>query len=184
MGRGSSGLGGGAGGGKPSEKSLEAQSSSWYYNLTNDEKNAITSMQYSNQSLNEFLSGRRTDFDDATKQRLQKQAQDVDSALAKFTTDSEIVVYRGVSSSEFTNTYLGIDTVTRGVKSTSYDPDRADAFAKNQGGFIIEYHVKPGRHGADVNGVPGANEREFLIRNNMPQKTISKQGNKIIVEIG
>ena len=91
----------------------------------------------------------------------------------------------GVSADEFTKTYLGLDTTTKGVKSTSYDEGRAGAFANGQGGYIIEYHVKPGNHGADVNGVPGANEREFLIRNGMKQKVITKPDKKkLIVEIG
>lgn len=165
------------------EITLGKKSETWYYCLSKEEQIALISAQMSTQSLNEYLSG-RGDFNEATKAKLDKQAKDIDSALSKFTTDKEITVYRGVSADEFTKIYLGLDTTTKGVKSTSYDEGRAGAFANGQGGYVIEYHVKPGNHGADVNGVPGANEREFLVRNGMKQKVIAKPDKKkLIVEI-
>jgi len=167
------------------EAKLGKQSEEWYYKeLTDAEKKAVVDAQVNTESLNRYLRG-EGDFNEQTKEKLAKQVKELDSALAKFSTTEEVVTYRGVSSKEFANVYLGVEKETKGVKSTSHDIKRAEAFAQNQGGFIIEYHIKPGNHGADVTGAPGADEREFLIRTGMPQKGIKKVSkNHIIVEIG
>ena len=179
MGRGSSKAGGGS-------KVTMIQPENWYYNqLTDAEKTEVVNAQYNTKELNRYLRGDTTGMSDSLKENLKNRSEILDKALAKYETQKEMVTYRGMSAEEFTNTYLGIEKVTKGVKSTSYDPERAEAFAKNQGGYIIEYHIKPGHYGADVNGVPGANEKEFLIRNNMPQKVVQKIGkNRLVVEVG
>ncbi len=179
MGRGNSGR---MAGGNSTITQMRQMSEKWYEGLTDDEKKAVSDAQLSTQNLNEYLSGRRK-FDDEMARQLEKEAKTLDSALSKFKTDKEIVTYRGVSSKEFAKVLFG-EAKTQGVKSTSYSKDQAASFAKNQGGYIIEYHVKKGNFGADVNGVARANEKEFLIRNGMKQKTIKQDGKKLIVEIG
>ena len=168
-----------------SEDELKSQSTDWWYNkLSDSERKVILDAQYSTKSVNEYLRGARK-LDGSAKSDMEETVHTLDSALSKFKTDSDIVTYRGVNSEEFTNTYLGISPKTVGIKSSSYAKSRAEAFAKNQGGYIIEYHIKAGNHGADVNGVPGANESEFLIRHNMTQKVIAKPDkNTIIVVVG
>lgn len=186
MAKGSS-KGGRGGSAKISESSIQMNKpEDWYYNqLTDAEQAGVVAAQYNTANLNRYLRGDTKDMSDALKNSLKEEADVLDGALAKYKTTEETVTYRGVSADEFANVYLGIEKSTKGVKSTSYDQNRADAFARNQGGFVIEYHIKPGNHGADVNGAPGANEQEFLIRNNMPQKVVQKVGkNRLIVEIG
>ena len=153
------------------EKTLKQQSIAWYNNLSDKEKFAIGQMQI-------YVGGKTWDANS-------EKAKIVDSALSKFTLKQDIVAYRGVGLEEFTNVYLAIDKTTSSPKSTSYDERTATNFAQNQGGYIIEYHVKAGNVGADVNGVTRADEHEFLIRQNMPQKVVKKVGkNKLIVEVG
>lgn len=153
------------------EKELAKQSEEWYLNLSDKEQFAIVQMQVN-------VGGKTWDVNS-------EKAKIVDSALSKFTLKQDIVTYRGVGLDEFTNVYLAVDKTTSSPKSTSYDEKRANSFAQNQGGYIIEYHIKAGNVGADVNGAPGANEREFLLRQNMPQRVIKKVSKtKLIVEVG
>lgn len=158
----------------------------WFYNkLTDAEQMQIVSMQVNTTNLNRFLND--ADFAKSLPEPIRKQyaeqAKTAGKALSKYKLEEPITVYRGVSEEEFTNT-MWDDVATKSFKSTSYDENRAMAFAKNQGGYIIEYHIKPGNYGADVNGVPGANEKEFLINRGVPYKILSSKGNRMVIQIG
>lgn len=158
----------------------------WFYNkLTDAEQMQIVSMQVNTTNLNRFLND--ADFAKSLPEPIRKQyaeqAKTAEKALSKYKLEEPITVYRGVSEEEFTNT-MWDDVATKSFKSTSYDENRAMAFAKNQGGYIIEYHIKPGYYGADVNGVPGANEKEFLINRGVPYKILSSKGNRMVIQIG
>ena len=168
-GRGSAG-GKGSSSGIPAGASyLEQKSEKWYLSLSDKEKTAVTAYTVTNY----------------TKDPNRKEMTDaLDNALSKFKTDKELVTFRGVSGEEFVDTLFSGEVKTT-FKSTSTDVSRAEAFAKGQGGYIIEYHIKKGNHGAFLDGgVPMSVEKEFLINRNQKMKVVSSKGKKMIVEIG
>ena len=153
----------------------------YYYSLQNKEQFALGGMQMDTRNINEYMSGRRKDFNDETKKNLDERIKNVKSAIRKYELEQPITLYRGVSKEEFDGIKEGGKTTS--FKSTSTDEKRAEAFARNQGGYIIEYHAGKGSRVADVNGVPMANEDEFLIDSDVKYKKITKNGNRIIIEI-
>lgn len=160
---------GGSSGISAGGSSLEQKSEKWYLSLTDKEQAAVVAYTGYNYTNNPSRS---------------EMTDTLDNALSKFKTDKELVTYRGVSREEFVNTVFGGETKTT-FKSTSTDLSRAEAFAKNQGGYIIEYHIKKGNHGAFLDGgVPMSVEKEFLINRNQKMKIVSSKGKKMIVEIG
>lgn len=172
---------------KEIEENNRKQSDDWYHNkLTNDEKSQIINMQYNTKNLNKYLYDKKyaESLSPEAQKMYKKQAELAESALSKFELKDPIKTYRGVSGEEATKIIFGEKT-TENFKSTSYDEKRAKAFAENQGGWIVEYHISPGKHGADVNGVPGASEREFLINKNVGYKStkVEMADKKIVVEI-
>lgn len=153
----------------------------YYYSLPNQEQFALGAMQMDTRNINEYMSGRRKDFNAETKKNLDERIKNVKSAISKYELEQPITLYRGVSKEEFDGIKDGGKTTS--FKSTSTDEKRAEAFARNQGGYIIEYHAGKGSRVADVNGVPMANEDEFLIDSDVKYKKITKNGNRIIIEI-
>lgn len=153
----------------------------YYYSLPNQEQFALGAMQMDTRNINEYMSGRRKDFNVETKKNLDERIKNVKSAISKYELEQPITLYRGVSKEEFDGIKDGGKTTS--FKSTSTDEKRAEAFARNQGGYIIEYHAGKGSRVADVNGVPNANEDEFLIDSDVKYKKITKNGNRIIIEI-
>ena len=153
----------------------------YYYSLTNKEQFALGAMQMDTRNINEYMSGRRKDFNAETKKNLDERIKNVKSAISKYELEKPVTLYRGVSKEEFDGIKEGGKTTS--FKSASKDEKRAEAFARNQGGYIIEYHAGKGSRVADVNGVPMANEDEFLIDSDVKYKKITKNGNKIIIEI-
>lgn len=153
----------------------------YYYSLPNKEQFALGAMQMDTRNINEYMSGRRKDFNAETKKNLDERIKNVKSAISKYELEQPITLYRGVSKEEFDGIKEGGKTTS--FKSTSTDEKRAEAFARNQGGYIIEYHAGKGSRVADVNGVPMANEDEFLIDSDVKYKKITKNGNRIIIEI-
>ena len=153
----------------------------YYYSLPNKEQFALGAMQMDTRNINEYMSGRRKDFNDETKKNLDERIKNVKSAISKYELEQPVTLYRGVNKEEFDGIKEGGKTTS--FKSTSTDEKRAEAFAKNQGGYIIEYHAGKGSRVADVNGVPMANEDEFLIDSDVKYKKITKNGNRIIIEI-
>jgi hypothetical protein len=159
---GSSGISAGGG-------SLEQKSEKWYLSLTDKEQAAVVAY---------------TGYNYTNDPNRKEMTDTLDNALSKFKTDKELVTYRGVSGEEFSDTLFSGETKTT-FKSTSTDASRAEAFAKSQGGYIIEYHIKKGNHGAFLDGgVPMSVEKEFLINRNQKMKIVSSKGKKMIVEIG
>lgn len=178
----SSGSSGGSGNSKPPKEKAD----DWYLNkLTESQQSVIAEMSINTSNLNRYLYDEdfRNSLSDAQKQQFERKARVAKSALSKYELEKPITTYRGVSDDEFTNTLFG-DDANKSFKSSSYDKSRAEAFAKNQGGGIIEYRIKKGNWGADVNGVPMANEGEFLINKDVPYKIISSKGKYMIIEIG
>lgn len=153
----------------------------YYYSLPNKEQFALSAMQMDTRNINEYMSGRRKDFNVETKKNLDERIKNVKSAISKYELEQPITLYRGVSKEEFDGIKDGGKTTS--FKSTSTDEKRAEAFARNQGGYIIEYQAGKGSRVADVNGVPNANEDEFLIDSDVKYKKITKNGNRIIIEI-
>lgn len=153
----------------------------YYYSLPKQEQFALSDMQMGTRIINEYMSGRNKDFDAETKKELDEKIKNVKSAINKYDLEQPITLYRGVSKEEFDDIKDGGKTTS--FKSASTDEKRAEAFAKNQGGYIIEYHAGKGSRVADVNGVPRADENEYLIDSDVKYKKITKNGNRIIVEI-
>ena len=153
----------------------------YYYSLPPKEQFALGAMQMDTRNINEYMSGRRKDFNIETKKNLDERIKNVKSAISKYELEQPVTLYRGVSKEEFDGIKEGGKTTS--FKSTSTDEKRAEAFAKNQGGYIIEYHAGKGSRVADVNGVPMANEDEFLIDSDVKYKKITKNGNRVIIEI-
>ena len=148
---------------------LEAMGEKWYYEkLTDEEKKAVfdyTIYNYTKQANQE------------------KEIADLQSALGKFELDEDIVGYRGVNSKEFAETLFSLGGKTD-FKSTSINKAQAEKFAENQGGYIIEYHIKKGKHGAYLDGVPQHREKEYLINKGQNYKVVAQKGKTLIVEIG
>lgn len=154
----------------------------FYYSLTADEQSVLEGMQYNTKTLNEYMSGRRTDLTDEQKADLEKEISSVKSAIKKYTVQKPGTLYRGVSKAEFDSIASG--KATDSFKSTSTDISRAKSFANNQGGYIVEYRYGKGARIADVGGVPGANEREYLIDSGVKYKKVKKVSDRhIVVEI-
>ena len=151
----------------------------YYYSLSKKEQNALVDMQTSSQAINEYMSGRNTDISEARKAQFDEQIADVKSAIGKYKQDKPISLYRGVSEAEFNSIKNG--GKTESFKSTSTEKSRAEAFAKNQGGYIIEYKAGKGSKIADVNGVAGANENEFLIDSGVKYKNVTQKGDNYLV---
>ena len=151
----------------------------YYYSLSKKEQNALIDMQTSSQAINEYMSGRNVDISEARKEQLDEQISNVKSAIGKYKQDKPISLYRGVSEAEFNSIKDG--GKTESFKSTSTDKSRAEAFAKNQGGYIIEYKAGKGSKIADVNGVSGANENEFLIDSGVKYKNVTQKGDNYLV---
>lgn len=153
----------------------------YYYSLTQAEQNAIVDMQYNTKRLNEYMSGRDTDFSDAQKEKFNAQIDNVKSAISKYDSKEPVNLYRGVSESEFNSIVNG--GKTESFKSASTDAKRADSFAQNQGGYTVIYRASRGARIADVNGAPGANEKEFLIDSGVKYKKVTKKGKTVIIDI-
>lgn len=153
----------------------------FYYSLNDKEKTSLVAMQMNTWNINEYMSGRRKDFNDETKKELDEQIKNVKSAINQYDLEKPITLYRGVSKAEFDG--IEKDGKTTSFKSASTNEKTASNFAKNQGGYIIEYRVGKGGRVADVDGVPGANEDEYLIDSDIPYKKITKNGNRVIIEI-
>ena len=151
------------------EERLLSKSDNWYYEkITAEEKKAVYDYTIHNYTKDE------------------KQAQeiaDLESALAKYELDEDIVTYRGVSSTEFVNAMLDGSGKTD-FKSTSINKAQAEKFAVNQGGWVIEYHIKKGKHGAYLDSVPMHKEKEYLINKGQNFKVIERKDKTLIVEIG
>lgn len=151
----------------------------YYYSLTAKEQSALEEMQYSTKTLNEYMSGRGADLSDDLKEDFDKEIASVKSAIKKYTVQKPGTLYRGVSKAEFDS--IASEKATDSFKSTSTDISRANAFAKNQGGYIVEYRYGKGARIADVGGVPGANEHEYLIDSGVKYKKVTKVSDTHIV---
>ena len=157
------------------------KSQQYYYSLPKEEQFSLNAMQMDTRNINEYMSGRRTDFDDELKKDLDERIKNVKSAISKYNLEQPITLYRGVGKDEFDR--VQTDGKTTSFKSASTDEKIANNFAKNQGGYIIEYKVGKGSRVADVDGLPMADENEYLIDSDVKYKKITKNGNRIIVEI-
>ena len=157
-----------------------SEAEQFYYSLTDAEKSAIVDMQQSTRMLNEYMSG-RSDVEPQYKKQFDATIANTKSAIDKYQLNKPVTLYRGVGEKEFNSIAEG--GKTESFKSTSVDPSRAEAFARNQGGYIIEYKVSKGSRVANVNGAPGANEGEYLIDSNVKYKKVKKSGNKITINI-
>ena len=158
-------------------------SEQFYFSLSPDEQQAIVSMQINTTAMNDYMSGRNQSVSDETKARFDKNIQSMKSAIDQYQLDEPVTLYRGVSKAEFDSIKQG--GATESFKSTSTDKARAEAFAKNQGGYLIEYSVNKGARVADVNGAPMANENEFIIDSGVVFNSVSqKSDNYIVIEIG
>lgn len=153
----------------------------YFYSLNQNEQNALSSMQNNTSAINDYMSGRNTDVSDAQKEQYDQTIANVKSAISKYEVQEPVTLYRGVSEAEFNSIKDGGQTES--FKSTSTDSARAQAFAQNQGGYIVEYHAGRGARIADVNGAPGANENEFLIDSGVKYRNVRKSGNRIIIDI-
>lgn len=153
----------------------------FYYSLNDKEKTSLVAMQMNTWNINEYMSGRRKDFNDETKKELDEQIKNVKSAINQYDLEKPITLYRGVSKAEFDG--IEKDGKTTSFKSASTNEKTASNFAKNQGGYIIEYRVGKGGRVADVDGVPGADEDEYLIDSDIPYKKMTRNGNRVIIEI-
>ena len=151
------------------ESDLLEKSENWYwYNLTKDEQKAVIDYTMWNYTKNEK---------DA------EETKNLQSALEKFELEDDIVTYRGVNSSEFANTLFSLTGQTD-FKSSSTNKAQAEKFAENQGGYIIEYHIKAGKRGAYLEGVPMSEEKEFLINKGQDFKVLKQNGKTLVVEVG
>ena len=154
----------------------------YYYSLTQAEQRAMTDMQTDTRNINQYMSGRRTDFSDSLKEDMDNEIKNMKSAIGKYKLEKPITVYRGMSEAEFNSIKSGGKTDS--FKSTSTEKSRADAFNANQGGYTVEYKVSKGARVADVNGAPGANENEFIIDSGVKYKKVTKKSDKyLVVEI-
>lgn len=151
------------------ESVLLEKSEDWYYeNLTQDEKKAVVDYTIYNYTNNP---------NDA------EEIKHLQSALGKFELEDDIVAYRGVNSTEFANTMFSFNGQTD-FKSTSLNKAQAEKFAENQGGYIIEYHIKKGNRGAYLEGVPMSKEKEYLINKGQNFKVLKQDGKTLVVEVG
>lgn len=140
----------------------------WYYEkLTDEEKKAVVDYTIYNYTNNE---------------KDTEEIKHLQSALEKFELDEDIVAYRGVSSKEFANLTFSFEGKTD-FKSTSTNEAQAMKFAEHQGGYLIEYHIKKGKHGAYLEGVPMSKEKEYLINKGQNFKVVGQKGKRLIVEI-
>lgn len=153
----------------------------FYYSLTQDEQNALVQMQTNTQTINEYMSGRRTDISPEQSAQLDQEIANVKSAISHYDVKEPMTLYRGVNEAEFNNIASG--GATESFKSTSVNSSTAENFARNQGGYIVEYHASRGARIANVNGAPGANEGEWLIDSNVKYRRVTRSGNRLIVEI-
>ena len=133
----------------------------WYYSLPDDEQVAITF--YQNSSAN--ISAER-------EQKLR-------SAISKFKLNNDIITYRGMSKAEFDS--IANSGATENFKSTSADEQTAANFAKNQGGYMVEYHISKGSNVADLSGSPNDSEKEYLINKNVKYSKVVKSGDKRLI---
>ena len=153
----------------------------FYYSLTEQEQSALMKMQVNTKLVNQLMSGRDTDIPDSKKTELNEEITLVKSAIGKYQLQEPMTVYRGVGKQEFDNIMEG--GMTESFKSTSTDRNRAESFAKNQGGYIVEYRTSPGVRIANVDGVPGANEKEMLLDSGVKYKRVVRNGNRVIIDL-
>lgn len=146
----------------------------YFYSLPEKEQNALVGMQTNTHRVNEYQRN-----NDSGNEDLDNWIQNIKSAIGKYKLKEPVVTYRGVSEAEFNN----LGNSTESFKSTSTKENMAELWAKNQGGYVIEYHISPGARVADVNGAPGANEDEILIDSGVRYKSVKKDGKRAIVYI-
>lgn len=146
----------------------------YYKSLTTEEQNAITDLQNHTIAINEYM--RKGEDGNAN---LDKTISEVKSAISKYKLTKDIVLYRGIGSEEYTDLVFGGDGgKTTSFKSASTDKSVAEAFAKNQGGYVIEYRISKGSRVADVNGAPRANENEYLLDSGLKYKKKQSGGDR------
>lgn len=120
----------------------------------------------------------------------EKDIKVLESALGKYTLPGSIVTYRGVSAEEFATelfNYGSTGLKFGEMKGTSTNPDRATAFGESRGGYIIEYHIKAGNHGAYFDGgVSGSNEQQYVINRNVNYsvRSVEQRNKRIIIDVG
>ena len=148
----------------PLDKRLDKQSMDWYYHtLTDEERSAVYAYTIHNYTKNPELAER---------------SQVLEQALGKFETKED-------SEKEISSLYFSYGEPTE-FKSTSVDRAKAEHYAQNQGGWIIEYHIKKGRHGAYINDQVNQGEKEFLINRGQKQRLVGSDPKKkvVYIEIG
>lgn len=154
-----------------------SNSEQYFYSLSNEEQRALVGMQMNTWAINEYLRNNGSGND-----RLDNDIKTLNSAIDKYNLTNDIVVYRGASQEEISN--LLNEKETTSFKSTTSDLRTAQNFARSQGNGIIEYHISKGTKGvADVDGAPGANESEWLLRGGVKYKSVTVDNGRIIVNI-
>lgn len=151
--------------------SLSKLSEQWFYDKLSDKEQAIVTAF--------------TGYNSTRDPSKESDTKILEQALNKFQLTKPIVAYRGVSVEEFTDIIFSDTQTTTEMKSTSTKLSTAENFALNQGGYIVEYRIKPGRKGAYLDGgVPMSVENEFVLNRGLKYNIISKPSkNRLIVEI-
>ena len=159
------------------------------FNLDRNEKKVVEEYQQENlyQPMNDYL--RKGDLGsteeyvddfvdlgslglDTPEDWVNQKVAVLDSALNKNTLESDVIVFRGVSSKTFNKMEEGQIFLDRGFPSTSLDRGRAEWFQPDEGG-LMRINVKRGSPALYADSVTDLGEKELILPRNSKFKIVA-----------
>lgn len=121
---------------------------------------------------------RHSNLHGETKEIVENHIKNIDSAIAKHTTDHHIHVWRGIGDNILHNVKKGDIVHDKGFVSTSVDPDHARSFGNTGVGVYAHINIPKGSKALSVNKYP-------KVRNHNDDRGISAPNeNEVILPRG
>ena len=165
-------------------KEYEKASNSFLKTLTRNERKALGKYFVSGyDEINRFLSG-----EPKQNTKLEEKIKNMDSAIAKYNLEDDIIVYRGTDRKYYENLKVNDIIEEKVYYSTSLSQEVAEQFVidrKNPSdGILVEIRVPKGSNVLYI-GNNGAfeSEQEMLIARNTKYKVLEIERDRIILEI-
>ena len=165
-------------------KEYEKASNSFLKTLTRNERKALGKYFVSGyDEINRFLSG-----EPKQNTKLEEKIKNMDSAIAKYNLEDDIIVYRGTDRKYYEDLNEGDIIQEKVYYSTSLSQEVAEQFVidrKNPSeGILVEIKVPKGSNVLYIgNNAAFESEQEMLIARNTKYKVLEIERDRIILEI-
>jgi hypothetical protein len=167
---------------------LQKASNELYASLNNFDQNVINNYTLGNYlEINSYLKGDNLVRDSGTLKFTNEKIKAIDNAISKYDLQENVIAYRGTNKQYYNDYKIGDEFTEKIYYSTSLNEDIAKEFRDHADNpYMVEIHVPKGAKLLYVgynSSFVTLNEQELLIARNTKYKVISKDNEKIVLEV-